>query len=101
VTPTASPRGSRLRRWPAALNVISIFWQEPEKTFTGGGATYVSDFDSQASLIRSSDNDAPNIFVAADANGYQYDPGTSHNLGGAGGSCGFTPPSSSVDFYPW
>jgi Carbohydrate binding domain len=89
---------------PPNRNVIFTFWQEPEKysfSYNGltGGPAFVAEFENQAALIRQASGNAPNIFIAGDANGYQYDPGTSHNLGGAGGSCSFTVPSSSVDFY--
>jgi len=34
-----------------------------------------------------------------DAATYQYDPNTSHDAGGAGGSCAYTVPRKYVDFY--
>ena len=94
---------------PAGRPVIFTFFQEPEASsfsYDGmtGGPAFVAEFENQAALIRASAVTAGNsasIMIAADANGYQYDPGTSHNLGGAGtgGSCAFTVPSGYTDFY--
>lgn len=91
---------------PAGRNVILTYWQEPENdsfSYNGltGGAAYVAEYENQVNLIRSSAASASraNVFVAMDAMDYQYDQGTSHNLGGAGGACSFIPPSSYADFY--
>jgi hypothetical protein len=91
---------------PAGRNVILTYWQEPENdsfSYNGltGGPAYVAEYESQVNLIRSATTSASraNVFVAMDAMDYQYDQGTSHNLGGAGGACSFIPPSSYVDFY--
>jgi hypothetical protein len=90
---------------PAGRNTIMVWYQEPEKTsFSGTGSNgqnFVSDFEAQSNLIRASVTAAniSNVFVAMDARGYQYDPGSNHNLGGAGGACSFIPPAAYVDFY--
>jgi hypothetical protein len=92
---------------PPGRNVIFTYWQEPETasfSYDGltGGPAFVAEFENQSDLIRSAAETAGNeesIFVAGDARGYQYDPGTTNNDGGAGGSCGFTVPSAYVDFY--
>lgn len=90
---------------PAGRTVVLEWWQEPENdTFTGSGTNgqnFVTDFEAQSNLIRSSTTAAnrANVFVADNAMTYQYAAGTNHNLGGAGGSCSFIPPSSYVDTY--
>lgn len=96
---------SFVRSIPAGRNTIMVWYQEPENNkFSGPGSNgqnFVSDFEVQSNLIRDSVTAAniSNVFVAMDAEGYQYDPGSNHNLGGAGGGCFFIPPARYVDFY--
>ncbi len=91
---------------PAGRNTILTWHQEPEHdSFSGpcgsNSANFVCEFKKQARLIRSSTtrSNRANVWVADDAATYQYDPGTSHDAGGAGGSCAYTVPRKYVDFY--
>lgn len=96
---------SFVRSIPAGRDTIMVWWQEPENDrFSGPGSNgqnFVSDFEAQSRLIRGSVTAAniSSVFVAMDAGGYQYDAGSKHNLGGAGGGCYFIPPARYVDFY--
>jgi hypothetical protein len=90
---------------PPGRNTIIVWWQEAERfAFTGPGSNgqnFVADFEAQANLIRASVTAAniSNVFVAMDSSTYQYQAGSSHNLGGAGAGCTFIPPAQYVDFY--
>ena len=95
---------------PAGQNVILTFWQEPENdTFSScngvnkgsNGANFVCLFEDEAGIIRGAvtSANAENVFIADDSMDWQYDQGTSHNLGGAGGSCPFIVPSQYTDMY--
>jgi hypothetical protein len=87
---------------PAGRNVILIYWQEPEHTWSSTGASYVAQFETEAIDIRASltSSNAENVFVASDAEAYQYDAtSTTHHKGT---DCSFIPPSAnsgSPDFY--
>lgn len=94
---------------PARRNVVLVYWQEPEHTWSGGcplptctGATYVSQFETEADTIRANvtSSNAENVFIASDAEAYQYDATTSTHHNGT--SCSYIPPSGNVgspDFY--
>jgi hypothetical protein len=89
---------------PAAQQVIMVWWQEPENdTFSGcagsasgNGPNFVCYFEQQSGNIRQAANDAPNVFVAMDAETYQYGSASSHD---DGTSCSFIPPTTYTDFY--
>jgi hypothetical protein len=91
---------------PSGRNTVLVWHQEPEHDHFSGpcgsnGANFVCEFKKQAHLIRSSTtpSNRANVWVADDAATYQYDPGTSHDAGGAERSCAYTVPRKYVDFY--
>ncbi|HET7013396.1 MAG TPA: hypothetical protein VFI65_05780 [Streptosporangiaceae bacterium] len=83
---------------PAGKNVILIYWQEPEHSWSGTGASFVSAFEAQSNLIRASTTaaNAENVFVAMDSTNYQYGTASSDDNGT---DCSFIPPSAYADFY--
>jgi hypothetical protein len=84
---------------PAGKNVILIYWQEPEHTWSGTGASFVSEFETQSNEIRAATTtaNAENVFVAMDAEAYKYGAvGSGHSNGT---DCSFIPPSAYADFY--
>jgi hypothetical protein len=91
---------SYVKSIPPGRKVIFIFHHEPENdTFSGpgtNGQNFVSDFEAQSSLIRSSARGAANIKVAMAAEAFQYQPGTRWDNGG---QCGYIPPVRYVDYY--
>jgi len=83
---------------PAGKNVILNYWQEPEHSWSGTGASFVSAFETQSNLIRASTTaaNAENVFVAMDSTNYQYGTTSSDDNGT---DCSFIPPSAYADFY--
>jgi hypothetical protein len=85
---------------PSTANMIFIFHHEPENDiFAGSGANgqnFVTDFESQSSLIRASAGGAANIKVAVAAEAWQYQPGTKWDNGA---DCSYIPPAQYVDYY--
>ena len=84
---------------PAGKNVILIYWQEPEHSWSGTGASFVSEFEKQSNEIRAATTtaNAENVFVAMDSSNYQYGAAGSGHSNGTG--CSFIPPPAYADFY--
>jgi hypothetical protein len=84
---------------PAGKNVVLIYWQEPEHSWSGTGASFVTAFETQSNLIRTSTTaaNAENVFVAMDSSNFQYGAAGGGNSNGT--DCSFIPPSAYADFY--
>jgi hypothetical protein len=86
---------SFLAGMPAAQQVVMVFWQEAEDTYTGTSAQFVNDFETEAANIRAAaaaDTRTQNVFVAQDSATHQY-------YNGDGVGCGWIVPSSDTDYY--
>jgi hypothetical protein len=85
---------------PSSTKIIFIFHHEPENDIFAGSGTngqnFVTDFESQSSLIRSAAGGAANIKVAMVAEAWQYQPGTKWDNGA---DCSYIPPARYVDYY--
>jgi hypothetical protein len=89
---------------PPGENVILVYLGEPELKggCCGGASSFVSLFEKESGVIRSSVTSAnkENVFVAEDSDSYAYRTGGIGTVSADGKTlCPWIVPSSSVDFY--